>query len=125
MATDAPLSDDNDDNDDDNDDDDDDDELLGADDDDDDAASGTTRMVPGRIGRTRQTRMRAPMGWVIGDAPDSEGTGLLRGSCLATGWWQPLCKAYKKGCFGSLPGPAPAGGGSSKVSYSQECCVRA
>ena len=50
-------------------------------------------------------------------------TGLLRGSCLATGWWrQPLCKAYKKGCFGSLPGPAPAGGGSSKVSYSQECC---
>ena len=62
----------------------------------------------GRIGRTRQTRMRAPMGWVIGDAPDSEGTGLLRGSCLASGLVATALQSVQKRVFREPSRPSPS-----------------
>ena len=36
------------------------------------------------------------------------------------GWWQPLCKAYKKGCFSPQELAQGSYQGSSKVTYPQD-----
>ena len=61
-----------------------------------------------------QTRMRAPMGWVIGDAPDSEGTGLsrqVRGKLVGG---NRSAKRTKKGVSGAFPAQPQLAGGAPK-----------